>query len=415
MPREKKPRLKQRKDGRYKCKYHDLQFYGSTPEEAFAARQEYIDAQRTGMSVNATVTDYSLPWLKRTFPAVSKSTYAGLATHLQHLVDTIGEKRVFDVVPSDVKQVYTDHYSGLSNSYIKSARQLYCSLFDSAVADGLCRANPARDKTARPHKGRKTAERILTPRERWYIEHLCRDHRAFPAVMTMLYAGIRPQEAKAFDIDRDVDFINNTITIHETAHVDPDNYLNYSFTEEGKTDNANRTIPLFPPLKEALQGRHGLLITSVKGEQVTKSAWRVLWRSYLAQMEESINDMRKEWHGRTKAHKAILAEADRLEKEGKKKEAEEKRKEIPPWVHFDIVPYTLRHAFCQMCRDSDPQVDINTCRRWMGHADAQMILKVYDAVSEDRSEQERKKVENHLIRVQNGVQSEKPKPMTLAK
>ena len=390
MPREKKPRLKQRKDGRYKCKYHDLQFYGSTPEEAFAARQEYIDAQRTGMSVNATVTEYALPWLKRTFPAVAKSTYAGLATHLQHLVDTIGEKRVFDVVPSDVKQIYTDHYTGLSNSYIKSARQLYCSLFDSAVADGLCRSNPARDKTAKPHKGRKAAERILTPRERWYIEHLCTDHRAWPLVMTMLYAGIRPQEAKALDIDRDVDFINETITIRQTAHADPANGQKYVHTGEGKTDNANRTIPLFKPLKDALTGKHGYLITSAHGEPVTHTTWRVMWNSYLFCMETAINGIQKRWYGRTKEHKAIIESGGNL----------------PEWVDFDIVPYTLRHAFCQMCRDSDPQVDINTCRRWMGHADAKMILKVYDAVSEDRSEQERQKVEKHLIRVQNGVQNE---------
>ena len=159
MARQKKPTLKQRKDGRYKCKFHDVQFYGSTPEEAFAARQEYIDAQKTGLSAFATVTEYALPWLKRTFPAVAPSTYAGLATHLQHLLDSIGDLRIADVVPSDLKQVYSDHYTGLSNSYIKSARQLFCSLFDSAVADGLIRANPARDKTAKPHKGRKAKER----------------------------------------------------------------------------------------------------------------------------------------------------------------------------------------------------------------------------------------------------------------
>ena len=57
-----------------------------------------------------------------------------------------------------------------------------------------------------------------------------------------------------------------------------------------------------------------------------------------------------------------------------------------------------------MCRDAG--VDINTCRRWMGHADAKMILKVYDAVSEDRSQNERQKVENRLFGVQNGVQDE---------
>ena len=33
MPRQKKPTLKKRSDGRFRCKYHDLQFYGNTPEE----------------------------------------------------------------------------------------------------------------------------------------------------------------------------------------------------------------------------------------------------------------------------------------------------------------------------------------------------------------------------------------------
>ena len=388
MPRQKKPTLKKRKDGRFRCKYNDLQFYGNSPEEAFAARDEYIMGQKIGLSVNATVTEYALPWLKRTFPTVANPTYRGLATHLQHLIDTIGEKRVFEVVPSDVKQVYTDHYKGLSNSYIKSARQLYCSLFDSAVADGLCRSNPARVKESKPHKGKKAKERILTPQERYWIDNLCTDHRAWPLVMTMLYAGIRPQEAKAFDIDRDVDFINDTITIHQTAHVDPENGQKYVHTGEGKTDNANRTIPLFPPLKAALKGKHGLLIQSAKGEAVTHTTWRVAWNSYIFSMETAINGVQKRWYGRTKEHKALIDAGGKL----------------PEWIDFDIVPYTLRHAFCCMCRDAE--VEINTCRKWMGHADAQMILKVYDSVSDDRSDAMRQKVETSVFGVQNGVQNE---------
>lgn len=396
MARQKKPTLKRRKDGRFKCKYHDLQFYGNTPEEAFAAREEYIQSQKSGLSSFATVTEYALPWIKRSFPDVAPSTYAGHATHLQHLLDSIGDLRLADVVPSDLKQVYSDHYAGLSNSYIKSARQLFCLLFDSAVADGLCRSNPARDKTAKPHKGRKAKERILTPRERWQVEHLCTDHRAWPLAMTMLYAGIRPQEAKAFDIDRDVDFINDTITIHETAHIDPENGQKYVHTEDGKTDKANRTIPLFPPLKDALKGKHGLLITSAHGEPVTHTTWRNAWDSYCFSMETAINGIQKRWYGRTKEHKAIL----------------ESGRKLPKWIPFDVVPYTLRHGFCQFLRDSG--VEINTARRWMGHADAQMILKVYDSVSNDREENERQKVENRLIRVQNGVQNEEPNPLTVA-
>lgn len=391
MPRAKKPTLKQRKDGRYRCRYHDQQFYGNSPEEAFALRQQYIDDLNKGFK-RQKVKDYALPWLKRSFPAVADSTYTGLAIHLQHLIDEIGEKQISEVIPSDIKEIYSKHYRNLSNSYIRSAKQLYCSLFDSAMADGICRFNPAREKSAKPHTGKKPKERILTKQERTYIETLCTDHRAWPAVMTMLYAGVRPQEMKAIDVDRDVDFENETITIRETAHIDSENAQKYAYTGEGKTDWSNRVIPLFPPLKAALKGKHGYLITSAHGERVTIQTWKTAWGSYLFNMETAINGIQKRWYGRTKEHKKILADKGKL----------------PEWIEFDIVPYTLRHAFCQMCRDTG--VEINTCRRWMGHADAKMILKVYDAVSEDRSEQERKKVKNRLIGVQIGVQNISERP-----
>lgn len=382
MPRKKKEHLKRRKDGRFCCKYKGIAFYSYvSDEEALALRDEYIANESKGFK-RLTVSDYALPWLKRSFPAVRDSTYAGLAIHLQHLIDAIGNKLISDVLPSDIKRIYSDHYRDLSSSYIKSAKQLYCSLFDAAVADGLIRFNPARDKTAKPHKGNKPKERILSPEQRQWILTLCTDHRAWPAVMFMLYAGVRPQEMKAVDIDRDVDFVNNVITIRETAHIDGQKY---DFSSEMKTEWSSRQIPLFPPLKEALKGRHGYLITSAHGERVTIQTFKTAWKSYIFSMETAINGIQKRWYGRTKEQKA-LAEAGNL----------------PDWIDFDIVPYTLRHAFCEMCRSAG--VELNVCRSWMGHADAKMILKVYDSVSEDRSENERKKIESSLFRIQNGVQ-----------
>ena len=254
MPRQKKPELKKRSDGRYKCKYHGKQFYGATPEEAVARMEEYKHLETAGIVRKATVTDYALPWLKRTYPDVSDSTKTGLAIHLQHLIDEIGSKQIANVVPSDIKGVYSKQYRSCSNSYLKAARQLFTALFDSAVADGLIRSNPARDKTAKPHKGSQPKTRPITPQERQWILTLCTDHRAYPVVMTMLYAGLRPQEAKAVKIERDVDFVNNVITIHETAHNDGQKY---DYTTQGKTALANRQIPLFPPLRAALEGRKG--------------------------------------------------------------------------------------------------------------------------------------------------------------
>jgi len=367
MPRAEKQRLNERADGRYRCKYKGKEFYGRSEDEALQARKAYIASLGKKTITPKTVNEYALPWLKRTYPSVKDSTYTGLAIHLQHLTDTIGNKRLSDVIPSDIKQIYADHYANLSNTYIKSAKQLYCSLFDSALADGFIRFNPARDKSAKPHRGNKVKERILSPDEREYVTTLCVDHRAYPAVMAMLYAGIRPQEAKALNIDRDVDFENNTITVRETAHLDG---YDYEITDEMKTDWSGREIPLFEPLKEALKGKHGLLVTTADGEQINLSSWKTLWKSYIYSMETAINGCPKRWYGKKKEHQNV---------------------ELPEWKEFDIVPYTLRHAFCAFCRDSG--VEINTCRKWMGHADAKMILKVYDSVSTDRSVNEAKKVE----------------------
>ena len=384
MPRQKKPALKKRSDGRFRIKYHGLQFYGSSPEEAAAKLEEYKRDETAGIIRKATVTDYALPWLKRTYPSVSDSTKTGLAIHLQHLIDEIGSKPIASVVPSDIKGVYSKQYKNCSNSYLKAARQIYSALFDSAVADGLIRSNPARDKTAKPHKGSLPKTRPITQQEREWILTLCTDHRAHPIAMTMLYAGLRPQEAKAVLIERDVDFVHDTITVRETAH---NNGQKYAFSAEGKTAWSNRTIPLFPPLKQALTGKKGYLITSAHGEQVTHTTWRVVWNSYCAQMETAINGIDRRWYGKRKDQLELAAEG-----------------KLPEWIEFNVHPYQLRHSFCCWLRDAG--VEMNTARRWMGHADSKMILQVYDSVSDDRSDQERKKIENRLFGVQNGVQNE---------
>lgn len=390
MARPKKEKIKQRPDGRFRVMYHGKAFYSNiSSDDAIAQREEYKRQEKSGFMKNQTVAEYALPWLIRTYPAVAKSTYTGLAIHLQHLVDSIGNMKLSEVIPSNIKEVYSEHYAKLSNSYIRSAKQLYCSLFDSAVADGLCRSNPARDKSAKPHRGNKPKEKILTKQKRIWVETLCTDHRTHAAVMAMLYAGIRPQEMKAIDIDRDVDFERNTITVRETAHLDGQSY---EYTSDGKTDWSNRIIPLFPPLKKALIGKHGFLITSAHGKRVTQQTWKTAWESYVTCMETAINGVQKRWYGRKREDKKILEAGGKL----------------PAWIEFDIVPYTLRHAFCQMCRDMG--VELNTCRRWMGHADTKMILKVYDAVSEDRSEDERKKVEMKLVKGQNEGQKKEGSP-----
>ena len=378
MPRERKQKPTKRKDGRYVCRYKGQWFYSTNPDDCIKQREAYKQEERRGLLADYFVKDYALKWFDRSFPNVAPSTKQGMKCHLEKLIRNVGDLPVSEVRPSHIKQIYSGEYAGLSNSYIKAGKQLFCSLFDSAVADGLILSNPARDRTAKPHKGTYTGHRSITPQEREWIETLCTDHRAFPVVMAMLYSGIRPQEAKALNIDTDVDFVNDVITIRRTAHIDPQNGQKYAITGKGKTERANRQVPLLPPLKAALMGKQGYLVTSAHGQQITRTTWRVLWNSYTTCMETAINGVSRRWYGKTREQKAILATGGKL----------------PVWKAFTVTPYDLRHSFATMCRSMHPPIEMHTVISWMGHADAKMILSVYDSVTDERDKSEAERLKD---------------------
>lgn len=384
MPREKKQHLKRRKDGYFVCRYKDQWFYSLDEDEALEMRKEYKRLERLNLTAVPTVLEYAEKWFERTYPESSFSTKKQMRIHLRKLTDLYGDLPVTSVKPSQIKSVYSSAYLGMSQTYIRAGKNLFCALFDAISADGYLAKNPARDKSAKPQKGTAGSHRQITPQERAWIETLCTDHRVWPAVMTMLYSGIRPQEMKALKIDRDVDFKKEIITLHESAHRADFNH--YAMTKKGKTENAMREIPLFPPLKDALTGRSGYVISCKDGSQITVSAWKRAWESYVVCMEEAINGCRKRWYGKTKEHQKIQDEGGKLQ----------------PWIEFTVVPYDLRHSFCCMCRDADPPVEINTCIRWMGHADEKMVLRIYDEASDQRSEKEAERLKKTLFRSGNG-------------
>lgn len=380
MPREKKQRLKKRPDGRYACRYHGQWFYSYDHDDCLRQREEFKQAEKRGRIAVYFVSEYALNWVERVYPNPNPHTIAAVKRHVKTLINAIGGLPVSDVKPSDIKEIYSTHYKNLSHEYIKQAKTVYVGIFDSAVADGLIRSNPARDRSARPHKGTVGGHRSITQEEREWILTKAVNNRAHALAVAMLYSGIRPQEAKALDIDRDVDFKKNTLTVKQTAHADPDNIQKYVFTDQGKTDKANRTIPLLPPLKTALQGQHGLLIKSAHGEPITRPTWNATWQAYKNEIETEVNGCRKRWYGKTKEHIALIAEG----------------KPLPPWKSFDVTPYDLRVSFCTMCRNMTPPIEMHTVIRWMGHTDATMVLKVYDDLPDERSEAEGQRLRNFL-------------------
>lgn len=376
-------KLKRRPDGRFVCRYKDQWFYGSTAESALSQREEYKRREAQGRIVPYFVRECAENWILRSYPTGNPRTIDAMKRHVKTLVNAIGELPVEDVKPSDIKNIYSTYYKNLSREYIKQAKRVFCAVFDSAVADGLIRSNPARDRTARPHKGTTGGHRAITEQERQWILTKAVNHRVHRVAMTMLYAGLRPQEAKALVIERDVDFIRETVTVRQTAHTDPDNVQKYVLTDRGKTEKANRVIPLLPPLKSALKGQKGLLITSAHGQPVTRATWFNAWTSYKNTIEKELNGCQRRWYGKTKEHKALIAAGQPL----------------PEWISFDVTPYDLRHSFVTMCRSMRPPIELNTVVKWMGHTDATMVLQIYDSVTDERDETEGERLKAALTTI----------------
>ena len=354
MPRQ---TLKQRADGRYVCKYRGQSFYGYTQREALEAREEFKRMQEAGIrleSIGETVKSYAYRWLPVHKVGIRNGTYNAYAHYIDVLCDVLGDRLIRDITPTDIKSAY-NQFLGASESTIKKVASLYRSMFDSAVADGLCRSNPCKSDRAKPHKGEKGTHRAITEEERRLI--LTTEHRMRPAAMTMLYAGLRRGEAMGLNIDRDVDLSTMELSVRGAVHIDSNQPI---YEEHAKTESGLRTIPIFKPLADALTGLHGLLMPSANGKLCSYNAFKRGWDSYLLALSKT-------------AGKPI-----------------------------SIRAHDLRHSYCTMLRDAG--VDLKIAVKWMGHADEKMILRIYDHITPEREQKALKMVETELASSQIGSQ-----------
>ena len=138
MPRVKKQRLKRRRDGRYCCKYHGMQFMGWTEDEALAAREEYKRQESEQIYLRSdqqTVGDYASYWLPIHKADVKPNTLKAYTSILSNVIPPIEHLRLCDVTSDDVAQMFSK-LKGKSASYIHKSRILLTAIFQSAVDAG---------------------------------------------------------------------------------------------------------------------------------------------------------------------------------------------------------------------------------------------------------------------------------------
>ena len=359
MPRTK---LKKRADGRYRKLYNGIPFYGLTEKEAIDKANAYkrdIEAGLRAEQAGITVSVYAKQWVAIHKAHVGTRQYNDYVHHLNRMCETIGNKRLRDVVMSDIQEVY-NNLSGLSKSTIGRATLTIKSMFRTAQIDRLILHNPC--LAAKPPKGKAGTHRAIETWERDIVHRMAEtDHRFAAAAMAMLYAGLRKGEVLALDIDRDVDFAAREIHVREAVRFEG----NRAILASPKTEAGERTIPLLDVLADVLAGKHGLVAHTQSGGHMSQSAFHNAWYSYIAKAEAMLNgEAQKRWYGKTREHKAIINRWGQL----------------PPWREFNVRTHDFRHSYCTMLYEIG--IDIKTAQAWMGHADEAMTRQIYTHLSD---------------------------------
>lgn len=367
-----------RKDGRWQCKVQGKTFIDKDKNEAIRKADEY-DAQLKLKIHNSTkpktVRIYAGEWLPAYKSGVSDRCYNAYANHMDRMVSVLGDKTMAEVSAEDAMSVWS-LYQGKSASSVKIAAQLFRSFFDAAIDNDYCTKNPFRAKTVTPPKAAAGSHRVLTREEIDLIRTV--EHRMRPAAMVMLYAGLRRGEVLALT-DEDIDMDHMVIHVRQAVRYDS----NEPLLADPKTAAGTRDVPILSPLVPVLKDLKGLVAPSASGEIMTEQAFTRAWEAYMDALSRSVNEgIQRRWWGRTKAHRALLDAGETL----------------PPYREISIRPHDLRHTYCTMLCDAG--IPMRQAMEWLGHADQQMILRIYDHNTEARRAAATAAVEAHL----------KPKP-----
>ena len=356
--------LKKRPDGRYVCKYKGFSFYGRTQSEALAAREEYKKQEKYGRKPREkyTFAEYAAEWLPTYKSEVTAKVYDDYVARLNKIASILPKVEMRLITPSDIQRLY-NAFSDYWDSTRKKVAMTTKAVFKAALGDGIIVKNPC--ENIKPAKGKAGTHRNLEDWEVTLIEDTYQETPMGLFAMVMLYAGLRRGEALALNIDRDVDFSAGVIHVRHSLRFEHSK----SIIVQPKTKAGVRDVPLFPPLREALTGRHGNVFSLPAGKNISLGLWNAEWQRYLRFLS-------------TVAQKEVA-----------------------------IRQHDCRHTFATMLYDAD--VDVKTATKWMGHANEMMIMRIYAHLTEKKEESAIERVESALAKrpsSQNGSQKIRKAP-----
>lgn len=373
----------ERKDGRYMYRYTDKKtgqrktiYARGLPELREKEKSVLSDAEdniRTGGNVKSlTVNDLFRHYLE--IKEISDSTKVNYRSTWKNSVeDSIGRYKVVQVLPSDIKKLYSGlSQKGLAKSSIKRVHNLLHPVLEMAVDDDIIRRNPV--KSVWGDYGREPEEKkaLTVAQQKRLMEFVKSDttyNACCPMLTVMLGTGARCGELVGLTWD-DVDMEKKEIHIRRTLV-----YKDYGdglklHASTPKTKSGIRTIPMSDGVYNAFAQQKEL--NSLLGKD--KNRFKV------EGLQDFVFITR---NGRP----LLMCSVNKILSNIVKAVNAQGQEETFP----DISAHTMRHTFCT--RMAENGMDIKVLQYLMGHANINITMQVYNHIADSS------RIEKELARI----------------
>ena len=302
-----------------------------------------------------------------------------------------GKKKIAEVRYSDVLVFYNALYeSGLSVNTIDSVHSVLHPTFQMAVRDNILRNNPSDGVMAelkKKIKGRPEPRHALTlEEERAFLEWIEQpDYARWKPLFTVMFGtGVRVGEVIGLRWS-DVDFDENTISINHNVTYCPRTEKDFKSEYRvslPKTESGIRIIPMLDKVREAF-----LL------EKWNQKEYGYHCMAELDGMKGFIFCNR---FGGLHNPNAINREIKRIvDDHNAQEEVKAKREGRNPVILPRFSCHITRHTFCsRLCEN---ETNVKVIQQVMGHKDIQTTLNIYAEVSEKKTKEVFKDLNNNNI------------------
>lgn len=379
----------QRQDGIYDYRWtspdgkrHSI--YASTLEELRAKEEQITVDVHDGIKTETrmvTVNEMFDLWcdLKR---GIKDNTFQNYKYMYNLFIrPNFGKMRITMVKKTDVKRFYNTLADGkiLKVSTIDTLHNILHQVFDMALNDNYIRLNPTDNmlkELKKAHNFSVEKRKALTIPEQELFMRFLKDspqyNHWYPIFAVMLGTGMRVGELTGLrwcDIDFDEDLISVNHTLVFYNHGD-NKGCTFSINTP-KTEAGNRTIPILPSVKEALQMERKMqqefdvkCSVSIDGY----SDFIFVNRFGATQHQGTLN----------KAIKRIIRDCN--------DEVLLKSKEKDPVLLPPFSCHSLRHTFTTRAVESG--MNIKVLQEVLGHKDISTTLNIYTDVTKDTKKKE---------------------------